>query len=40
LGVPHFDRELIELVMLVGHYDMLATAITTLRIQPDGPRTR
>ena len=34
------DRELIELVMLVGHYEMLATAITTLRIQPDGPRTR
>ncbi len=32
------ERELIELVMLVGHYDMLATAITTLRIQPDQPR--
>ena len=29
-------RELIELVMLVGHYEMLAKAINTLRIQPDG----
>jgi AhpD family alkylhydroperoxidase len=29
------DRLLIELVMLVGHYEMLATTITTLRIQPD-----
>jgi AhpD family alkylhydroperoxidase len=28
-------RELIELVLLVGHYGMLATAIRTLRIQPD-----
>ena len=28
-------RELIELVLLVGHYEMLATAIGTLRIQPD-----
>lgn len=32
------SRELIELVMLVGHYRMLATAITTLRIQPDEHR--
>ena len=30
------DRRLIELVMLVGHYEMLATTIGTLRIQPDG----
>lgn len=28
----------IEFVMLVGHYEMLATFITTLRIQPDGAR--
>ena len=28
----------IEFVMLVGHYEMLATFITTLRIQPDGHR--
>ena len=30
------DRRLIELVMLVGHYEMLATLIGTLRIEPDG----
>ncbi|MEV5754788.1 carboxymuconolactone decarboxylase family protein [Actinoallomurus sp. NPDC052308] len=34
------DRECIELIMLVGHYDMLATAITALRIPPDPPRRR
>ncbi|MFA4928959.1 MAG: carboxymuconolactone decarboxylase family protein [Patulibacter sp.] len=28
----------IELCLLVGHYEMLATAIHTLRIQPDRPR--
>jgi alkylhydroperoxidase family enzyme len=33
----HLDEsELIEFVLLVGHYEMLATAIATLRIQPDG----
>jgi len=32
------DRECIELVMLVGHYEMLATTIAALRIQPDVPR--
>ena len=32
------EREIIELVMLIGHYSMLATTITTLRIQPDAPR--
>jgi AhpD family alkylhydroperoxidase len=32
----HLDeRRLIELVLLVGHYEMLATFLTTLRIQPD-----
>lgn len=37
----HLDeREIIELVLLVGHYDMLATTITTLRIRPDQPRLR
>jgi len=25
-------------VMLVGHYQMLATTLTTLRISPDRPR--
>ena len=35
----HLDeRESIELCMLVGHYEMLATAIATLRIQTDSPR--
>ena len=32
----HLDeREAIELLLLVGHYEMLATTITALRIQPD-----
>lgn len=35
----HLDeRESIELVLLVGHYEMLATAITTLRVPPDHER--
>lgn len=32
------DREAIELLLLVGHYEMLATVLTTLRVQPDRPR--
>ena len=32
------EREIIELIMLVGHYDMLATAIAALRIAPDSAR--
>lgn len=32
------DREAIEVLLLVGHYDMLATALTTLRLSPDAPR--
>jgi AhpD family alkylhydroperoxidase len=37
----HLDEPaVIELVLLVGHYEMLATAIATLRIQPDVPRGR
>jgi AhpD family alkylhydroperoxidase len=31
------DRDLIELLLLAGHYEMLATVINTLRIQPDAP---
>jgi NAD(P)-dependent dehydrogenase (short-subunit alcohol dehydrogenase family)/alkylhydroperoxidase family enzyme len=35
----HFsDIELIELCMLIGHYEMLAMAIGSLGIQPDEPR--
>jgi len=34
----HLDeREAIELCMLAGHYQMLATVIAALRIQPDAP---
>ena len=32
------EREAIELVMLVGHYTMLATTLNTLRVQPDKKR--
>ena len=32
------EREAIELLLLVGHYDMLATTLTTLRVQPDRER--
>jgi len=31
------ERELIELCMLIGHYEMLAMTINSLRIQPDHP---
>jgi AhpD family alkylhydroperoxidase len=37
----HLDeRDLIELVFLVGHYEMLATALIVLRVEPDVPRSR
>lgn len=32
------ERRAIELVLLVGHYRMLATALRTLRVRPDRPR--
>lgn len=32
------EAQCVELTMLVGHYEMLATAITALRVQPDRPR--
>jgi AhpD family alkylhydroperoxidase len=32
------DRGSIELVLLAGHYEMLATAIAALRVPPDAPR--
>lgn len=32
------EREAIELLMLVGHYDMLATTLNTLRLDPDRRR--
>lgn len=38
LGGSFEDRERIEIVMLVGHYAMLATALHVLRVVPDRPR--
>lgn len=38
LRTAHDERTAIELVLLVGHYRMLATALRTLRVQPDRPR--
>jgi alkylhydroperoxidase family enzyme len=34
------EREALELVLLAGHYDMLAACISALRIQPERPRRR
>ena len=34
------ERVVIEIVMLVGHYRMLATALRALRVRPDRPRRR
>jgi hypothetical protein len=37
----HLDeREAIELCLLTQHYEMLATVLRTLRVQPDAPRRR
>ena len=33
------DRECIELLLLVGHYEMLATFLRTLRVPHDTPRS-
>jgi AhpD family alkylhydroperoxidase len=38
LRARYDERTLIELLLLVGHYDMLATTLTTLRLEPDAPR--
>ena len=36
-----FDEErLIELCLLVGHYEMLAATLKSLRVQRDPPRSR
>jgi NAD(P)-dependent dehydrogenase (short-subunit alcohol dehydrogenase family)/alkylhydroperoxidase family enzyme len=40
LSVEFDDVELIELCMLIGHYEMLAMTIASLRIQPDELRSR
>ncbi|HEY2770973.1 MAG TPA: SDR family NAD(P)-dependent oxidoreductase [Solirubrobacteraceae bacterium] len=40
LAAEFTDVELIELCMLIGHYEMLAMAINSLGIVPDTPRRR
>ena len=36
----HLDeRTALEFLFLVGHYEMLATVLGTLRVEPDGPAT-
>lgn len=32
------ERTCIEFLMLAGHYDLLATVLGTLRVEPDAPR--
>lgn len=34
------ERECIELLLLVGHYEMIATFLETLRVPQDSPRRR
>jgi len=38
LRATYDERRVIELLLLVGHYDMLATTLMTLRLEPDAPR--
>jgi AhpD family alkylhydroperoxidase len=38
LRATYDERRVIELLLLVGHYDMLATPLKTLRLEPDPPR--
>jgi alkylhydroperoxidase family enzyme len=38
LRAAYDERTVIELLLLVGHYDMLATTLMTLRLRPDPPR--
>ncbi|KAA1416365.1 carboxymuconolactone decarboxylase family protein [Nocardioides humilatus] len=39
LVADHDERTAIEIVMIVAHYRMLATALRTFRVQPDRPRS-
>ncbi|HSV41190.1 MAG TPA: carboxymuconolactone decarboxylase family protein [Nocardioidaceae bacterium] len=34
------ERRTVEFLLLVGHYEMLATTLMTLRVEPDPPRRR
>jgi len=38
LRAAYDERTAIELLLLVGHYDMLATTLMTLRVEPDPAR--
>ncbi len=38
LRTSYDDRRLVELLLLVGNYDSLATTLLTLRVQPDSRR--
>lgn len=38
LRAAYDERTAIELLLLIGHYDMLATTLMTLRLDPDQPR--
>jgi len=40
LAVELDERLLIELCMLIGHYEMLAMTLNTLRVQPEAPADR
>ena len=38
LRAAYDERTVIEILLLIGHYDMLATTLMTLRLQPDPRR--
>ncbi|HEX2895322.1 MAG TPA: carboxymuconolactone decarboxylase family protein [Marmoricola sp.] len=38
LRAAYDERTVIEILLLIGHYDMLATTLTTLRLEPDPGR--
>jgi AhpD family alkylhydroperoxidase len=38
LRAAYDERTVIELLLLIGHYDMLATTLMTLRLEPDQGR--
>lgn len=38
LRAAYDERTVIELLLLIGHYDMLATTLMTLRLEPDPRR--
>jgi alkylhydroperoxidase family enzyme len=40
LAAELVERELIELCMLIGHYEMLAMTLNSLRVQPEAPPTK